>query len=1023
MQAPPQWTFLFTDLVASTQLWEEEPEAMERALARHDALLRACMLRHGGRVFNTAGDSFHVAFEQVTAALKAAVEAGISLVTEAWPTSTPLEARMALHRGPAVQRDDGFFGPTLNRCARLLAAGHGQQVLLSGSVVEGAAEQELPELTWRDLGLQRLRDLRVPERVFQLLHPALPSEFPPLRSDAVPQGNLPAPVTSFVGRQSEMAEIQRLLGGSRLVSLTGPGGCGKTRLALETGAQVAGDFRDGVWVTEFEGLVDPALVPQAVANALGLRMSSRLRPRQGSQGDAASRQQADAWSERLVEALAAKQLLLVLDNCEHLVQAVARLSAALLRHCPDMRILATTREALGLPGEAVLTVPPLALPPEAASASPEALLSSEAVRLFVDRARQAQAQFSLSTENAADVAQICRRLDGIPLALELAAARVRLLSPRQIAERLDDRFRLLTGGSRTAVARQQTLRATMDWSYELLAAPERALLRRLAVFHRGFSLEAAEAVCGDPGDQGDEVQGQSVMDLLGQLLDKSLVTAEEASDRYELLETVREYGLERLIEAGEVLAYRDRHASWCAALARAAAAEYRGPDQALWLARLNGVHRDLRAALAWSLDGGDAARALGLAADLWWFWFLRGFLSEGRGWLERALALPDDPGQAGLRAEVLLGTGALAWRQRDYAAAGAYLELALGAFAGLGDLRGKARTRRYLGRVAQFQGHYVAAMEAFQDSLSSFEALGDEPGQARTLDAMGLAAWQQGLLDQATDWLERSLTLSRRLGDLHGIADALNILGRVAHDRGRLEEAIALYEDSLEVFRLLGDEVSLAYGYHKLGSLLGLQGDRERARELLDLALGRCRDLGERRGVAYALNGLGDLARAEGRLEEAATLFGDSLRLSREIGDQRGIADALRNLGWLACQAGRRDEAFVDLHEAMERFLAMEDRIGIAECLVGLAQVVAPDAPARAARLLGAAEAMREAIGAPLPAELQPGVTESLATLREVLGETDLQGALAEGRGMAAGEAVGLARLMLGRMVADVDRP
>ncbi len=1021
MQAPPQWTFLFTDLVASTQLWEEEPEAMEEALARHDTLLRACMEAHGGLVFNTVGDSFHVAFERVADALAAAVAAQAALIAEPWPTSLDLEARMALHRGPAVLRDAGFYGPTLNRCARLLAAGHGRQVLVTAAVVEAAQVSTLPGLQWRDLGLQRLRDLRVPERVYQLLHASLPQEFPPLRSQGTELGNLPAALNSFVGREELMATLQRHLAQQRLVTLTGPGGCGKTRLALEAGAAGAERFRDGVWLTEFEGLTDPALVPQAVCNALGLRMSSRLRPRQGG-GASAGRASADAWSERLAEVLGTKQALLILDNCEHLVQAVARLSQALLQRCPDLRILATTREALGLSGEVVLAVPPLAVPTDEATVAPASLLANEAVRLFIDRARQALPSFALHEENAADVAQICRRLDGIPLALELAAARVRLLSPRQIAERLDDRFRLLTGGSRTAVARQQTLRATMDWSFDLLSPPERALLRRLAVFHRGFGLEAAEAVCGDPGGTDDEVQGQSVMDVLGQLLDKSLVSAEEASDRYELLETVREYGLERLVEAGEVRVYRDRHASWCQGLAREAAAEYRGPDQALWLERLNGVHRDLRAALAWVLDGGEVDRALGMAADLWWFWYLRGFLAEGRTWLERSLALVAGAEQRAARAEVLLGAGALAWRQRDYAASGAYLELALAAFQALGLERGIARTKRYLGRLAQFQGDYGAAMAAFGDSLARLEALGDEAGVARTLDAMGLAAWQQGNLDQATAWLERSLGLSRRLGDLHGIADALNILGRVAHDRGRLDEAIALYEDSLEVFRLLGDEVSLAYGYHKLGSLLCLQGDLDRAAELLDLALDRCRALGERRGVAYALNGLGELARARGRLDEASMRFGDSLRLSREIGDQRGIADGLRNLGWLACRAGRRDEAFVDLHEAMERFLAMEDRIGIAECLVGLAQVVAPDAPARAARLLGAAEAMRDAIGAPLPTDLQPGVLEALEALREVLGETDLQGALAEGRAMAPGEAVGLARLMLGSMAGHDDR-
>ncbi|MCB0215338.1 MAG: tetratricopeptide repeat protein [Caldilineae bacterium] len=1007
-------SFLFTDIVGSTQLWEEYPDAMAAALERHDALLQSVMDRHGGHVFNVAGDAFSVAFESPHQALLAAIDAQLALAAEEWGETGPLVARMALHAGEVVLRDGDYVGQPLNRCARLLDTAHGQQVILSGVVAEAVADH-LPEgVRLRDLGLHRLRDLRQPEQIHQVCHPGLPDQFPPLRSlDALPN-NLPVQLTRFIGRRHEMAELERLLRESRLVTLTGTGGSGKTRLALQVAAELSDALEGGAWLVELGALSDPELLPQAVANALGLRPPSRQRPRQDGRPTAAGAGRG-LWLSRLSQFIAQREMLLILDNCEHLVEACAWLAESLLQACPRLRILATSREALQVAGEASYRVPSLSVPGPELPDDPERLRGFESVRLFVNRARKVQPGFELSAANAGDVAQICRRLDGIPLAIELAAVRVKLMTPGQIAERLDDRFRLLTGGSRNAVPRQQTLRAAIDWSYELLSGSERALLGRLAVFRQGFTLEAAEAICGDLGPSDGIIVDQGIMQLLAQLVDKSLVLFDERLGRYHMLQTVLHYALERLVTSGEASTYRQRHQDYFLALARDAETRLQGPEQLIWLARLQAEHGNLRAALDWALDGADRPAALGLAAALWFFWFVRGYLAEGRDWLDRTLDLPGDAAATPERAQALLGAGALAWRQRDYLRAESSLQAALQAFSELGDERGVARTTHFLGRVAQFQGDYALAAERFEASLVISRAVDDRRGIATTLDVMGLAAWQQGDYAQAVTWLQQSLEMAREMGDLRGVAASLNILGRVAHDRGDYARATELYEDSLEVFQALGDEVDIAYIYNKLGNVARHLGDLDRAEQLLEESYRRSRELGERRGMAYALGGLGNVDRVRGQRARAQERFETSLRLAREIGDKRGIADALRNLGWLAADAEDTAQAFILHSEALERYAEMGDKLGIAEGLAGVAGAIAERMPARAARLLGAATGLRETIGAPLPPGQQDRLAEELERLRALLGAREAGEAAREGRRMTVAEAMAQARELLAR--------
>jgi class 3 adenylate cyclase len=481
-------TFLMTDVEGSTKLADNHPAAMQEALARHDALAGEIVGGHGGTVVKSRGegDSLFCVFALASDAVGAALALQQAYQAEPWPAPVaPLRVRMGLHTGDATLRDGDYFGGTVNRCARLRAVGHGGQVLLSQTTYELVRDALPGGAGVKDLGTHGLRDLNRAEQIYQLLHPLLPADFPPLRSQENLPNNLPIQTTSFVGREREIAEVKALLGRTRLLTLTGSGGAGKTRLSLQVAADLLDQYADGVWLAELAPLTDPNLVPQTVAQVLGVR-----------------EEPGRTITQTLVDYLRPKKLLLLLDNCEHLLTACAQLADTLLRACPDLRILASSREGLNIAGETTYRIPSLSLPPVGAGQSvpstPESLSQYEAVRLFIERAQSAQPSFTVTNQNAPAVAQLCYRLDGIPLAIELAAARVRALPVEQIAARLDDRFRLLTGGSRTALPRQQTLRALIDWSYDLLSPEEQTLLRRLSVFAGGWTLEAAEAVCADP---------------------------------------------------------------------------------------------------------------------------------------------------------------------------------------------------------------------------------------------------------------------------------------------------------------------------------------------------------------------------------------------------------------------------------------------------------------------------------------------------------------------------------------------
>jgi predicted ATPase/class 3 adenylate cyclase len=904
-------TFLFTDVEGSTSLWERTPKAMSEALSRHDEIMRTAIEAHNGHVFKTVGDAFHATFSAAPDALEAALEAQRALLHEAWDLTGPLRVRMALHTGVAEERDGDYFGPSLNRVARLLSAGHGGQILLSLATRELVRDRLPDESGLRDLGERRLKDLSSPEHVFQITASGLRSEFPSLKTLDIRRNNLPAQPTPLVGRERELEEVLAMLRSThvRLLAFTGPGGTGKTRLGLQAAAELTDEFEDGVFFVALASVADPTLVAPAITRTLGLTES-------GNQP-----------AEELLEGyLSDKQVLLVLDNFEQVLES-APLLDALLSAAPGLKVLATSRTALRLYGEHEFPVPPLSLPDTGSPLSPlESLGRYEAIRLFVDRARAIRPDFSLTEENAPAVIEICSRLDGLPLAIELAAARIKLLPPQAMLSRLGNRLKLLTGGARNLPERQRTLRNAIAWSYEMLDEGEETLFARLAVFSGGSTLEGIEAVCDAQGDLSvDALEGVS------SLLDKSLVRQEEvqgAEPRLMMLETIREFALEKFDESDDSEAIKRAHAEYFLSLAEEAEPRLWGPEDAAWLDRLEREHDNLRVALSWSIEHEEAELALRLAGALRWFWNMGGYYGEGRSWLEAALA---KEGEASARAKVLEGVGWLANQQGDLDRAEATAEegLKLSAEADLGEVV-----------AADFQ------------------------------NVLGDAARHRGDYERAAELLEKSLALHREARDTRGVAWSLGDLANVSSDRGNYEQAKELYEKGLALSRELGGAELLGAYLISLGYEYLLEGDPERATGLNEEAVELYRSRGRKSILQVALDNLGWSALIKGDFQQSEALFVESLVLCKDLGDKLVGSESVEGF---ACIAGAGGEA------------------------------------GRAARLFGAAEALREAAGYQLGTRARSLREPYVTAARTLVGEAAWITAWENGHSMTFEDAIAYA--------------
>ena len=828
-------TFFFSDIEGSTRLLRAQGDAWPELLDRHRALLRAAFDAHGGQEMGTEGDSFFAAFPTAPAAVAASVDAQRALAAEPWPPGVEVRIRIGLHTGEASVSDRTYVGLHVHRASRIAGVGHGGQVLISGTTRALLAD-EVPEgVELRDLGEHRLKDLEQPEHLWQLVIEGLPSDFPPISSlDATPN-NLPTRLTSFLGREGEIERVGTLLAEHRLLTLTGPGGTGKTRLSLEVAARALRHYSDGVFFVELAAIIDPDLVPSTIAQALSLP-------------DKAGR----AAIERLIDHIGTRRLLLVLDNFEQVVGASLSVNQ-LLAACPKLAVLVSSRSVLGVSGEQEYPVPPLGLPDPANLPSLARLSQYEAVALFIERARAVKPDFEVTNENAPAVAEVCVRLDGLPLAIELAAARIRILTPQAMLPRLGDRLGLLSVGARDLPARQQTLRGAIAWSYDLLDDAERSLFAGLAVFVGGAGLDAIERVCSSESS-GD------LLDALSSLVEKSLLRqsdGEGGEPRFTMLETIREYAVEQAVELGRWEVLRDRHLEIFAALAAESAPLVMGRDKRSWLNRLGQDHDNLRAALGWAVERGDVGTALRMGSSMWRFWQMRGHIVEGLERMEAALALAGAGDQGAVHADALSAAAGLAY---------------------------------WLGDTDRARGLYL-------EEIAAREALGDPSGLANahygisfTWSVMDLG--NPDTAAKAEEYVSRALAIYEELGDASGIGRCEWALANVLWGTQRVAEAREHASHSLEVFRSIDDQFMVGWATYTVG-LASLTDDhvaggdpaaREEARARFAEALRIFDEAEDVTGYALVLDAIAILAVRDGDRRSGARLTGVVDRLERTSG-------------------------------------------------------------------------------------------------------------------------------------------
>ena len=932
-------SFLFTDIESSTKLSQEYTADLPVLLARHKEILKQAIEGNRGFLFQVVGDAFSAAFDSALDAMKAASEAQRAFHKEAW-MPVPIKVRMGIHTGTAnLAEDASIEGPytgytTLATTQRIASVAYGGQILLS-QVTRDLLWQQLPsDITLLDLGEHRLKDLLHPLHIYQVLAADLPTNFPPLKTLGSFPHNLPLQLTSFIGREREASELKQLLASTRLLTLIGPGGTGKTRLALKIAEGLLPSFTDGIWLLELAPLADANLILQTLAGIFGLRELPNM-----------------PLKDIVTDYLRAKEILLILDNCEHLIEACAQLSENLLRNCPRIKILASSREALGIAGETVYRVPSLSLP-DPAQARREVLLESESVRLFLERATAAQSKFRLTDQNASAVAQICQRLDGIPLALELAAARVTVFAPEEIATRLGDRFKLLTGGSRTALPRQQTLRALIDWSYGLLSDEEQRLFRQLSVFTGTWTFEAAEAICtvplSEPGREATERQDESldVLTLLTQLVNKSLVMvdmvdaeAQEGSTRYHLLETIRQYARDELLEAGESEQVRTRHLDFFLKFVEKAENYMNGPQELEWQELLDRDYENLRTALEWGLEN-DVDKGMRLGGALHLFWVRHRYEDEGRRLmneiLTRAKSLP-------------LATGEMARERFFY----------------------QAKALHALGILRFGQGDFIASLTAFEEAASLFRQIGAKRMLAEALAYVGMGRAFLADREAAYTATEEGLTLAREVGDKVILGGALNNMAAVLTMTQRdLKLAYSYHEEGIHLLRESQSHWLLAMTEFGFGLFTAAQGNYAQATAQFEACIPLFTELQDRHRIAMIHSELAHLKRRQGYFAEAKPLYQETLQRWQKLGHRAAIAHQL--------------ECFAFIAKAQEEV-------------------------ERAGHLFGAAEILRESINIPMTPAERLEYDREVHDLRANMDEVAFRKAWAEGRTLTMEQAIAVA--------------
>ncbi|GAC1357003.1 MAG: LuxR family transcriptional regulator [Ktedonobacteraceae bacterium] len=951
-------TLLFTDIEGSTRLLQRLGEHYAEVLAECRQLLRSMFQQYNGFEVDTQGDAFFVTFARATDATLAAVDIQRVLAKHTWPEGISVRVRIGLHTGEPKLTPDGYVGMDVHHAARIMSAGHGGQILLSPTTRQ-LVEQHLPVGTYlQDLGEHRLKDLQRPSHLFQLSLQDLSVSFPLLKTLDTHPNNLPNQPTPFIGREKEVAAVTRLLRRSdvRLVTLSGPGGVGKTRLALHIAAELSDDFTDGVFVVALSPVNDPAQVVPAIAQVLAINEVSDL-----------------PLSTLLQTYLKEKQQLLLLDNFEQ-VGAAAVMLADLLTACPRLKIVVTSRIGLHVRAEHEFVVPPLSVPTLRKLPDLDTLSHYEAVALFIERAQATKPDFQVTNANAPAVAAISAHLDGLPLAIELAAARIKHFSPQTLLSRLEQGLSVLSGGARDLPVRQQTLRGAIAWSYDLLSPEEQQLFRLLAVFVDGWSLEAAEAICLACGPvAADMLEG------MASLVDKSLLRQEEQAageTRFWMLQTLREFGLEHLAKGGELEAARLAHAEYYLRLVEEVGPTLQAIEQGRSTAHLEQEHENLRAALSWLLvqargrseqSTQQAECALRFCTALSWFWVVRGYSREGLHFLEQALALGESV-SAPVKVKAFYTAAELTFL--------------------LDDLE---RTE-----------------ELSNESLHLFRELGDKVGMADALLLLGTSAWARGRYMLARPQLEEAATLYQETREQWKYGRCLTQLARISTAQGEYEQAQGLLEQSLLLYRSLGDKERLGWTLYLQARLLFLSGHSiAAASSLTEKSLALLQEIESPWQRAYPFVLLGQMKLRQDDLVQARDLFEESRRAFKDVGDQGGEAEALLGLASAATMQGDFAAARGLYQESFKILQRIQDKELLTSCLEGLATMLAEQGePVRAAHLWGAAEVLREAIGTPIPPAYRPGHERAVVNARAQVGGEAFARSSVEGRSMTPEQAI-----------------